>query len=213
MEIINEVARQLPWPVHPDKRPCQPWRPSYLWDIGSLRKAIFNELACVKGTIELMEKSTNCLEHILRCWEMNLREQECAGPAFLIHCLESRYKDNLRGLRYLKHPDAWKAIVLAEACHRSQLFQFYVARFHRTAVSTLQIVGMTPGQTTGAMQVQSTSCWLENIMHISEQHVTLVPGISEEDLLNEYHFEDDVPDSRVDDRDRIIETWIRPVSC
>lgn len=207
------MKQQISWKIRPGEQPCRPWCPTDLWDIGSLRKAIFNELACVGDTVESMEKSTNCIEHILRCWETNLRENEYTGPSFLIHCLDSRYRKNLNGLKHLKHSDAWKVIVLSEACHRGGMFQLYVARFHRTAISTRQNVEVRPGQTVEAMQVQNTTCWLDQVMHVSDQSVGFVPKISEEDLLNEYHFEDDVPDTTAGDQDCITENWTRPVSC
>ncbi|PVH94598.1 hypothetical protein DM02DRAFT_186103 [Periconia macrospinosa] len=207
---IANRPQLLPWPIETGP-PCRAWHPDHLWEIGALRKAIFNELSGIDDHKESLDQTEVCLEHILRCWDTNLRRKDSEGPSFLIHLIKSKLDKNLN-LEHLELGDAKQIEALGKACDRRRNFQIFLGRFCREAESVLKTVEIVPNQSVQAMQIHKSKCWLERIVHANGRLAKLVPRISEEDLLNQYHFEDDTPDTRTTDGQFMTERWTRAVT-
>lgn len=130
---VVDAERLLPWPVRKDRLPCRAWHPAHLWEIGALRKALYNELAILDEREENQSdchRVAHCLEHILRCWDANLRKgYDSAGQPFLIHLLKLRSTETSA----LESEDARQIDVLNEACRETRRFGVLRARFYRIA--------------------------------------------------------------------------------
>lgn len=208
LEPVIQAEKFLPWPTEPAHDPCRAWHPEDVWEIGALRKAIFNELQSVSET---NHRTEDCLTHILHCWNANLKRYDSTGPSFLIHFLKLRYETGLN-FWCLARDDARQVDVLAKACERTHVFSLFLARFHRTAHGSYGMLSTASGHDHCMMRVDGTACWLEDTMHAGGKEVRIRPSVTELDLLDEYYFEDEEADTLDAANGRGSEFWERAVS-
>jgi hypothetical protein len=185
--------RYLPWGISNNRLPCQVWHPEDLWETGCLTNALFNELSGIEDEEPGdLHKAEYCLEHILHCWNSNMKRLESAGPSFLIHVLKGRYE----GIGYLEDENARLVDALRSACDRTNSFQVLLARLYRTAHGHYPMPAKrkAAGGAAQMMRVIGTDCFLKNIISDVMKDVKIFPLITEVDFVNEDHFEDDAPD-------------------
>ena len=212
---ILRAEQNLPWPIEKARHPCRPYHPEDLWEIGALKKALFIELeSCASGELmpppsrkgkekeQVRSKHEHCLHHILCCWYANLKRYDSAGPSFLVHILKRDYDDPI-AFANLQGEDNQLAWTLRRAAPKGT-FHVFLGRLRRVAYATSSISGDEPKMT----YIQRSECLLQDLVHAGDKKVSVQPRITEEDLLDEWYFEDGTPDEC---GDRYMAAWVRTV--
>jgi hypothetical protein len=196
-QAIIRQQQNLPWPIPKAKHPCRPWHPEDLWELGALKKALFNELESCgseafvlpslekgKGKQPRRHQAEDCLHLILCCWNTNLKGYDSAGPSFLVHILKRKYDGPLT-FPSLKGEDNKTAWILRRAAP-ARSFHIILGQMNRTAYGHPK----ENSKHEVAISVQRSECILQNLVHAGGKDVSVLPRVSEEDLLNEHYFED-----------------------
>jgi hypothetical protein len=198
----------------------RPYYPKDVFEIGALRKAILMKFDAVamdpQGSSSLAQRT---LTHILNCWDANIswnheiKRCQCAGPSFLIHILSGCYGAHELSFDSLKGDDERLVSLLRECCAETEVFFVLLAQIRRTAYACGAASAGAPQRSeVGIIRVTRTECTLENIVHSGGRMVKVYPKISEDDLLNEWYFEDQDPDSSVNLGSCWEQRWERTVS-
>lgn len=208
-EAILDQQQYLPWSVPKEEHPCRPFHPEDLWELGALKKAIYNELEGCLGdglapcySSKGKEKETvgcrteYCLRHILNCWKENIRTYESAGPCFLIHILKNTYGDDITFANLRGHDQEVVEIVDRAIVKRS--FHIFLGKLIRTSLGIREM---------GSLRVSNTELSLHNIIHAGGYGVNVYPRVAEGDFIDEWYFEG----QRADKCNQTSATWERAV--
>lgn len=220
LTIISQTET-LPWPLQPHRKPCRAYHPEDLWELGALRKAIFRELNHIDrysldpGTTppqpchgdQHVPVTVHCLTHILHCWHANIRRHQAAGPEFLIHFLQRRYAGQM-SIAALGREDKEHIRILKEACGATCSFELFLGRFDRVTYGP----SCKEGNTFRLKAVEGSECALEDVVHTGGKKVRTCPRVTEGDLLDEWYFEDKVPDVCESENGQAVEFLSRSVS-